>query len=214
METIRLPDDLGDVVSLEATNRRLRDKTAALDWSKVGRVDDTRLRVLLDGLDLDTHADELGLDTMSDVVQETVSAVFEDKPKPSRRKKAAKAPASKGPEVWKAAPASVPPPPSSDRAPSPPVRRPSAPPASPPRVLAAPEPAAIRQMLEDKVLADLLGPANGPEEEVDEQNVRDRYLVGLLAPQKQAVRAAEQEDLAVADATAAEDSAPEPVPAP
>lgn len=35
------------------------------------------------------------------------------------------------------------------------------------------------------VLADLLGPANGPEELVDERYVRDRYLVGRLGPQGQ-----------------------------
>ncbi len=212
METIRLPDGLGDVVSLEAHNRRLREKTAALDWSLVRGVDEERLRVLLDGLDLDTHADELGLDTMGDAVQEKVWAVFQEKPKPQRRKKAPKGPASKGPQVWKGSPSSVPPAPGEDGEP-PRIPRPSAPPASAPRVLTAPEPAEIRQMLEDAVLRDLLGPANGPEEEVDEGNVRDRYLVGLLAPQRQAVSAGTQEDLAVTDANAAEDSAPDPAPA-
>ncbi len=32
------------------------------------------------------------------------------------------------------------------------------------------------------VIADLLGPAGGETEEIDERNVRDRYLVGVLAP--------------------------------
>ncbi len=43
----------------------------------------------------------------------------------------------------------------------------------------------IRQELTDAVLHDLLGPAAGPEEEIDEARVRDRYLVGILAPIKQ-----------------------------
>jgi len=42
----------------------------------------------------------------------------------------------------------------------------------------------IRKELEDLVINDLLGPAAGPGEEVDERSVRDRYLVGMLAPQK------------------------------
>lgn len=41
----------------------------------------------------------------------------------------------------------------------------------------------LRDELESLVLKDLLGPAAGPEEELTEK-VRDRYLVGLLAPGK------------------------------
>jgi hypothetical protein len=32
------------------------------------------------------------------------------------------------------------------------------------------------------VMDDLLGPADGPEEEINGMSVRDRYLVGKLAP--------------------------------
>ena len=42
----------------------------------------------------------------------------------------------------------------------------------------------LRDMLEEMAIKDLLGPASGPEEEVDETNVRDRYLVGTLAPRR------------------------------
>jgi len=44
-----------------------------------------------------------------------------------------------------------------------------------------PLPTQLRAMLEEMVLSDLLGPVGGPEEEIDEQSVRDRYLVGMLA---------------------------------
>src|SRR5437763_6949883 len=37
-------------------------------------------------------------------------------------------------------------------------------------------------MLEEMVLGDLLGPAGGPDEELTEGNVHDRYLVGVMAP--------------------------------
>src|SRR3954471_24746832 len=43
----------------------------------------------------------------------------------------------------------------------------------------------IRDLLQKAVLGDLLGPANGPEEVVDDGTVRDRYLIGRLGPQGQ-----------------------------
>ncbi|MEI8196097.1 MAG: helicase, partial [Phycisphaerae bacterium] len=43
----------------------------------------------------------------------------------------------------------------------------------------------LRAKLEEMVLNDLLGPAGGPEEEIAERNVHDRYLVGILAPHDQ-----------------------------
>ncbi len=42
----------------------------------------------------------------------------------------------------------------------------------------------LRSRLLELVTNDLLGPAGGENEEVAERNVRDRYLVGVLAPQK------------------------------
>ena len=44
------------------------------------------------------------------------------------------------------------------------------------------EQAHIRNLLRLAVIDDLLGPANGPYEEIIEMSVRDRYLVGKLAP--------------------------------
>ena len=47
-------------------------------------------------------------------------------------------------------------------------------------ILAAevPSPYRLQQLLEDAVVADLRGPANGPEEELDESHVGGRYLRG------------------------------------
>ena len=50
---------------------------------------------------------------------------------------------------------------------------------------AVPSPTQLRAMLEEMVLGDLLGPAGGPDEELTERNVHDRYLVGVLAPRRQ-----------------------------
>src|SRR5438093_7623808 len=45
-----------------------------------------------------------------------------------------------------------------------------------------PHPVQLRSVLEEMVLGDLLGPAGGPDEELTEGNVHDRYLVGVMAP--------------------------------
>jgi hypothetical protein len=61
-----------------------------------------------------------------------------------------------------------------------------------------PSPTKIREELEQMVLKDLLGPVGGPEEEIDEPSVRDRYLVGMLAP-KRAERAGLSSELIAQD---------------
>lgn len=66
-----------------------------------------------------------------------------------------------------------------------------------PGTLKAPSPMELRAELEEMVRRDLLGPAGGPDEEVDERNVRGRYIVGLLAPRGQSILPDEQDDLAV-----------------
>ncbi|MFC3767677.1 DISARM system helicase DrmA [Paenibacillus sp. GCM10012303] len=55
------------------------------------------------------------------------------------------------------------------------------------------EQAYIRDLLQIAVMDDLLGPAGGPEEEIVGMSVRDRYLVGRLAPQE--TRVEEADDL-------------------
>jgi len=63
----------------------------------------------------------------------------------------------------------------------------------------------IRAELEEMVLNDLLGPADGPNEEITEQSVRDRYLVGMLAPTKQNLSPEEFDELAQGGSGTAED---------
>jgi len=60
-------------------------------------------------------------------------------------------------------------------------------------------PLELRTELHKMVIQDLLGPAGGEDEIVDEQNVRSRYVVGLLAPKGQSVLPDEEDqELAVA----------------
>ena len=65
-------------------------------------------------------------------------------------------------------------------------------------VLKPPLHSEVRDMLEDLVVRDLLGPAGGPEEEVIEDRVRERYLVGMLAPRRVSVEGTEIDEIAVA----------------
>lgn len=62
--------------------------------------------------------------------------------------------------------------------------------------LTPPAPAELREKLLTMVLNDLHGPAGGAEEEITE-SVRERYLVGMLAPRKQqeGVNPATQDDI-------------------
>ncbi len=74
-------------------------------------------------------------------------------------------------------------------------------------------PMQIRAELLERAMADLLGPVGGPEEEVAERNVRDRYLVGVIAPRRQEVAPEELDELAEGGRDApeegkAEDAAP------
>ena len=66
--------------------------------------------------------------------------------------------------------------------------------------------APLRQELEDLIRRDLLGPAGGEKEIITEQSVRNRYLLGMLAPLK-AIEPEEEPFEELADGT--EDNAEE-----
>ena len=72
-----------------------------------------------------------------------------------------------------------------------------------------PSPMKIREELKRMVLRDLLGPVGGPEEEIDEQSVRDRYLVGMLAPKRHELSPEEFDELPAGGSGPAEDGTPE-----
>ncbi len=76
-------------------------------------------------------------------------------------------------------------------------------------VLKTPSAVELRDELVEMVGRDLLGPAGGPEEEVGEPNVRDRYIVGMLAPKKALLIPEEFEETGVESGTDSEDGTPE-----
>lgn len=61
----------------------------------------------------------------------------------------------------------------------------------------APSPAQLREELAQMVIHELLGPAHGEHEELDERTVRDRYILGRLAPRNHTVSPEEQDDLEI-----------------
>src|SRR5437868_6464120 len=85
-------------------------------------------------------------------------------------------------------------------------------------ILESPTPLELRAELENLVIRDLLGPAGGPDEIVDEGTVRGRYIVGMLAPRGQSLLPDppdEQGELALGGADGSEDSkSEEPIPQP
>ncbi len=72
---------------------------------------------------------------------------------------------------------------------------------TPTPALAAPAPGDLRDALTEMVVADLMGPAGGSEEELDqrEDHVYKRYLVGMLAPRGDQVTQEELDELATSD---------------
>jgi hypothetical protein len=60
-------------------------------------------------------------------------------------------------------------------------------------------PRLLRERILALVTADLLGPAGGPDEIVDEGTIRDRYLVGVLAPRGTHSDPVEDDELAIGD---------------
>src|SRR4051794_30771180 len=83
-------------------------------------------------------------------------------------------------------------------------------------VLAPPVPAEVRARLESMLVANILGPEGGPNEELPANaSIREYYLVGMLAPQQTTAEAGEfdgqQDDTAVEGDTEIEEVAPDPV---
>lgn len=67
----------------------------------------------------------------------------------------------------------------------------------------------LRELLHEAVVSDLLGPARGPAEEILGTSVRDRYLVGKLAPKESPIDQADTGDLAESSSDSGDDGSAE-----
>ncbi|MBD2465509.1 helicase [Oscillatoria sp. FACHB-1407] len=211
MKIIKLPSILPGDLDLLAVNQQLRDRTAELDWSLVVSASEQHLAVLLAGLDLSDDAEVLGDSTLSETIAAKVVQVLESLPAQPKISQPKSTESKVTPAIWQsdtsgemldthppfiqgeaelegtqdadATDFSV----GEGR-----KNRGKYPGSALPRgekglgderaILEPPSYYKIRAELEQAVLADLLGPAGGEYEEVDEARVSDRYLVGLLAP--------------------------------
>jgi hypothetical protein len=203
MRVIQLPSTLPGDLDLAAVNQQLRDRTARLDWTGVVSAPSAALDVLLAGLDLSDDADVLDINnpTLSDTLIDQLVACSDrlaaKAAKTAQQKHRKGGDAAPAPALWIAPepspPESAPPVSTPAPEPTPPtsahgtdeVQSTSAIPAAATpstRVFAVSSAADLRQQLEARILKDLHGPVGGETEEVDEDHVTDRYLVGMLAP--------------------------------
>lgn len=219
MKIIKLPEVLPNGLDLKEINQQLHEGTAQLDWSGVQSASDKYLEILLEGLNSSDHGDILGIE--GEMADNIAANIVKFVSRPSSSKKATKAKKTNKvensqPQVWSAPNQEVEPDfPALESAQveqidtdklgtnivAEALNQPATQPVSPvqPSVLVAPSFSQIRAELEEMVLADLLGPAGGENEEVDEQRVSDRYLVGLLGPiyRRQAVEPETDTELAM-----------------
>jgi hypothetical protein len=230
-QTLQLPSQLPGELDLAEINQQLQSRSIQLDWSAVVSAPPESLQILLAGIDFSDYADHLGIEgEITDTVAAEIIKYFEQHPArtPLPRSEESKAPTTE-PALWEA-----PVDPSEESTETTEVAKleststsifsqiedPST--ASPPkslypRVLRQLSRYQIRSELENRVLKDLLGPAGGEYEEIDETRVSDRYLVGLLAPQKRQPRPGDlndtpelQDELGVAESGTSEDGRSEP----
>ncbi len=190
MNYISLPATLPGDRDLAALNRQLHAREAVLDWQAVTAAPPEALATLLAGLDVSNDADVLGIDSCQPAIVTALQAHFATasnpvaQPAPARPTQAI-APATWQPDAAEPSEAAEPEPePAWELEPDP---EPELPPPTAPSTLrdrAASHPYDLRAELQRRLLQDLLGPSDGEREAIAERSVRDRYLVGMLAPHR------------------------------
>jgi hypothetical protein len=224
---IQLPVILPGELDLVDINKKLRQHQIILDWSSVISAPESQLAILLDGIDLEKDADWLGIDgEISDHIANDIANYTnnqENKPKKSRTKKQKATKLT--PQLWEEnklletqfVPSEGKQTEGQDSlldvefVPANNVVIAEAKPALGEEnikpILEATIPSAykIREELEIAIIKDLRGPAGGEDEELDEDSVSDRYLVGLLAPQHRRITEEKLEKSTPADEIANDD---------
>ena len=213
MQTVRLPYHPGDL-DPDKLNRRIHAGEIRLDWSDVEPdLSQAYLERLFAGMNLVDSIDAIGSDTIPESLIPAIQVAFASV---EAQAKPAILPAKKNeqatPALW--LPETLPSPSPEERienesVPEVPqaVDTPLIQPARP--LLEAPSSSQMREELEEMVLRDLLGPAGGEDEEIDEARVHDRYLIGMLAPGKTQTVPEEHDPLADAETSGPDEGAEE-----
>src|SRR5260221_8188978 len=199
LQIMRLPRQLPGELDLDEVNRQLRAGEVCLDWTDVEPgIDGEQLARLCAGLNLAEHIDVIGSETIAESLRAPIRAFS---PNVGRNGKEATAMGSlngnesnpgEAPAIWLTEN-------ERDNESESEESEPAAPIMPHPEVLTLPSPAAMRAELEEMVLRDLLGPAGGPKEELEDDRVQERYLVGMLAPNKLQTMPEEQDELGIAE---------------
>jgi hypothetical protein len=221
VDIIRLPHCLPATSELETLNQRLHSGGIYLDWSDVQTAaDPEQLETLFAGFRLSEHIDLIGAETIPEALMPTIMAAFavvEKQATQQTETTEAMAGQQDGhsgamPALWLPEIATIINPEEDVEEEPFMTQRKNVtnitqvmPDAAP--ILNVPTPARLRDMLEDMVLRDLLGPAGDEEEEIEEARVHDRYLIGMLAPNDLQMAPEEQDSLAIAE-EGSEDSGP------
>ena len=242
METVNLPSVLPGKLDLVALNQQLRDRTAEINWSLFQKAKDEDLALLLAGLDMGEDEAVLGIDSMSDKIGDRISKFFDNRKKSAiPDKKTKKSNSTKNISATPAqlfTEKFVPATPknllgqnqlfetefvpnfsteeirqSSEIKPTDQNTNGTNGQDIPPTVLKKDTHFELRRKLVEMIYKDLLGPVNGPEEEVDESSLTERYLVGAIAPLIRHTKTencaeedpSQQDNLATTDKTSSDD---------
>ena len=178
MQIIRLPRQLARL-DLGEMNRRLRQGEIRLDWRDVApdTVQPQHLQRLFDGIDLVERIDALGSETIPESLMPHIQAFFE---RSAGGDRTISLPAPDA-DALPMSQALTMPTGAQQKQPSLDIAKRAGGERQQP-LLTPPSPARMRQELEEMVVRDLLGPVGGEDEELDEDRVYERYLVGALAP--------------------------------
>src|SRR5258708_6422385 len=156
----------------------------------------TQLVTLLAGLNLADHVDDIGADTIPAPLMSAILTAFEANVSAKETTSPSEKPSGVAPTLWL---------PDEERLnidkDTPAAELPAIEPVS---TLATPSAAQLREELEEMVRRDLLGPAGGEDEELEDDRVYERYLLGALAPSSQTMPE-EQDKLDIAESGSAED---------
>ena len=234
METLKLPAILPGSLDLTHTNQQLHAGTIQLDWSAVISAPPDCLAILLQGFSDPHQSAALGFDSsdIADAIAAIVGNFFQQASAATESAIPLSttvtysqtallethfiAAAGKPDDTGQGSLVELQFVPSTMTATAPTLKK---------------SPFELRRILEAAVVKDLLGPAGGEYEEVDEARVSDRYLVGLLAPLHRRPRAEaaaitdpdlqasipgtvdedpeQQDDLAITSGGSPEDGSPE-----
>ncbi len=204
---IRLPRQLPGELDLDELNRRLQAGEVCLDWTDVEPgVKPEQLEKLCTGLDLAEHIEAIGSETISESLMPAILGFFASAEAngnahtATEGRHAEEILVGEPPALWlpenemenEDEESDVP-----AAAVSPSESKPGL--AQGAEVLAVPTASTMREELEEMVLRDLLGPAGGPDEELEDDRVLERYLVGMLAPNTLQTMPEEQDELGIAE---------------